>query len=68
MIGEVEKKHTKIFAQIVKKMRDGTLYASQKPVRWKCSMCGYEHSSTEAWKTCPLCGAPQGAAEIQLDM
>ena len=68
MIGEVEKKHTKIFAQIVKKMRDGTLYASQKPVKWKCSMCGYEHSSTEAWKTCPLCGAPQGAAEIQLDM
>lgn len=68
MIAAVEKKHTAIFAQIVKKMQEDALYSSKKPVKWKCSLCGYEHSGEEAWKTCPLCGAPQGAAEIPLEM
>lgn len=68
MLGDVEKRHAKIFEQIVKKMKDGALYQSAKPFKWKCSTCGYEHSSTEAWKVCPLCGAPQGAAAIPLEM
>lgn len=68
MISAVEKQHVKIFKQIVERLKDNSLYTSQKPFRWKCSMCGHEHVLTEAWDVCPLCGAPQGAACFPLDM
>lgn len=33
----------------------------QKPVKWVCSVCGYEHEGAEPPDECPVCKAPASA-------
>lgn len=63
---QVEKCHHKLFVDLYTQLSQGTLYKKPKPVKWKCSACGYEHTSEEAWKVCPLCFAPQGMVMLKL--
>lgn len=66
MIGDVENCHRMLFEDLHNQMSSGTLYKKEKPVKWKCSGCGYESTSTEAWDMCPLCGAKQGFVMLKL--
>ena len=50
----------------IEAVKGGTLYASEHPVIWICGECGYMHTSKEAWKVCPLCGAKQGEVLLHL--
>lgn len=63
----VEVLHNKLFAQLYKQFSTDTLYKSNKPVKWKCADCGYEHTGTEPWKTCPLCRAERGSVRLQIN-
>lgn len=63
----VEERHKILFTKLFEQMKDGALYKKDKPVVWKCSHCGYEATSEEAWKTCPLCMAKQGEVLLHLD-
>lgn len=59
-IAEVERTHhqkLKAFAQLYK---SGKLYKNPEKILWSCSNCGHSDVAKEAWKTCPLCGYPQG--------
>lgn len=67
LIAQVEQDHNRIFATIHQKLVSGTLYKSDKPVLWKCSVCGHIHMQTEAWQVCPLCSHPQGFVVIHTD-
>ena len=62
----VEKKHERLFNELYKQMKDGTLYKRKTPTLWKCPSCGYEAVLPEAWDKCPLCQAPQGTVELVL--
>ena len=66
--GSVENCHMLLLQQVYKKLKNGTLYKSTKPVKWKCSNCGFEHTAKEAWEECPSCLMGQGYTEIQIDM
>lgn len=59
-IGEVEEKHEERYLKLAKRIKDGTLYKTQKPVEWKCLNCGYVHKGVSAPKVCPACKKPQG--------
>ena len=59
-LAKIEDKHRKTFLELHAQMKDGTLYKKDKPVKWKCTACGYETSSNEAFDTCPVCNAKQG--------
>lgn len=59
----VEKKHQKLFSELHKQMKEGTLYKKGKPTLWKCPSCGYEATLPEAWDKCPLCQAEQGVVK-----
>ena len=63
---QVESCHNKLFTDLYTQMSEGTIYKKPKPVKWKCAACGYEHTSEEAWKVCPLCLAPQGMVMLKL--
>ena len=65
-IAEVEHHHEAIFRYLANAVKNGTLYQNDSPVLWVCSECGYQHVSTQAWKTCPLCKAKQGYVELHL--
>ena len=62
----VENCHHMLFKDLYEQVKNGTLYKKPKVVKWKCAACGYEHTSEEAWKVCPLCLAPQGMVMLKL--
>ena len=62
----VENCHHLLFKDLFKQVKNGTMYKKEKPVKWKCVACGYEHEATDAWQTCPLCFATQGMVMLHL--
>ena len=66
-IASVENCHKLLLEQVYKKLKANKLYKSSSETKWKCSNCGFEHSSKQAWSICPLCASPQGFVEITID-
>lgn len=66
--GSVENCHKLMLEQIYTKLKSNKLYKSPTAVKWKCSFCGFEHTSKSAWEVCPSCLMEQGYVEIQIDM
>lgn len=66
-VAQVESCHTNILHQLYTGLKNKTLYKKNVKMKWKCSNCGHESELTEAWKQCPLCGAPQGKVVIVID-
>ena len=54
-IGEVEEQHEKRYKKLLELVEKGRVYKRDKPIRWKCSKCGYIHIGTEPPKECPSC-------------
>lgn len=57
-IATVEHHHMMRFERYLKMVKEGTLWKREKPVRWRCLVCGYEFTGTEPPKTCPACDHP----------
>lgn len=66
MIAEVEREHSIILSTLDKLYNSKKLYKSSQAKLWKCSNCGNEKQSKQAWQECPLCSYPQGYVEIDL--
>lgn len=59
-VAEAETEHEKRYLRLLDRLKTGTLYSREKPIRWKCAKCGRVHEGTEAPERCPTCGHPQG--------
>jgi len=59
-IAGVEVHHEKRYQGLLKRVQDGTLFKREKPIRWKCLVCGHIHEGTQAPAGCPVCAHPQG--------
>ena len=57
-IGEVEKHHEARFKKLLEMVEQGTLFKRDKPIKWKCSKCGYIHEGEEPPEECPSCKHP----------
>lgn len=57
-IATIEHHHQMRFERYLKMVKEGTLWKREKPVRWRCLVCGYEFTGTEPPKTCPACDHP----------
>lgn len=66
MIREVEERHSKVFQELYRQMKDKKLYQKAKQVAWICPSCGYVSYDKKAWQTCPLCQAKQGYCSLIL--
>lgn len=58
-IAKVEKEHRERFKKLLKLVEEGKVFKREKPIKWKCSKCGYIHTGTEPPETCPSCKHPQ---------
>ena len=58
-IAKVEKEHAERYKKLLGMVEKGTVYKREKPVRWKCSVCGHIHEGTEPPLKCPCCQHPQ---------
>lgn len=63
---QVETCHQKLFSELYRQMKNGTIYKKKEKVKWKCADCGYEATAKEAWQECPLCKAKQGSVMLIL--
>lgn len=63
-VAEVEEKHEKRFATLMKNLEQGKVFKRDKVVRWKCRNCGYIHEGKEAPEVCPVCKHPQNFYEL----
>lgn len=54
-IASVEKHHSEVFQAALKELEAGTLLKKEKPIQWRCRVCGYIVTSNEPPELCPLC-------------
>lgn len=57
-IASVEKFHHDRFQKLLDHIENGTLWKRDKPVTWKCLVCGYTKVGTEPPVKCPGCDHP----------
>jgi rubrerythrin len=55
MIGKVELEHRERYKKLLEMVENGTVFKREKPIRWKCSKCGYVHEGLEPLDKCPSC-------------
>ncbi len=58
-IAEVERHHEARFSRYLKQVQDGTVWKRDKPIKWRCMVCGYEFVGTEPPMECPACDHPR---------
>jgi rubrerythrin len=58
-IAKVEKQHEERYKKLLKMVEEGTVFKREKPIKWKCSKCGYIHEGTEPPNVCPSCKHPK---------
>lgn len=58
-IAEIEQRHRRRFLHYLKQVQEGTVWKREKPIVWKCLVCGYEYTGTEPPETCPACDHPR---------
>ncbi len=58
-IARVEAQHERRYKKLLEMVEDGTVFKRDKPIRWKCSKCGYIHEGTEPPSRCPSCDHPK---------
>ena len=58
-IAKVEAEHRERYKKLLEMVEKGTVYKREKPIRWKCSQCGYIHEGAEPPPKCPACKHPK---------
>lgn len=58
-IASIEQAHHNRFERFLKQVQDGTVWKREKPITWKCLVCGYEYVGTEPPAVCPACDHPR---------
>jgi rubrerythrin len=54
-IAKVEAHHEARYKKLLEMIEKGIVYKRDKPIKWKCSKCGFMHEGTEPPKVCPSC-------------
>ena len=55
VIAKVEEKHELRYRKLLEKVKNGTVFKRDTPIKWKCRNCGYIHEGTEPPELCPAC-------------
>ncbi|MCJ7679682.1 MAG: rubrerythrin family protein [Candidatus Aminicenantes bacterium] len=58
-IGKIELQHRDRYKKLLEKVENGTVFKREKPIKWKCSVCGYIYEGTEPPVKCPSCKHPR---------
>jgi rubrerythrin len=64
MISKVEAEHEKRYLNLLKNLKDGTVFEKKEKVKWVCSNCGYVHEGNKALENCPACQHPKAYFEL----
>ena len=54
-IAKIEAHHRDRYRKLLEMVENGTVFKREKPITWKCSVCGFIYEGTEPPATCPSC-------------
>lgn len=57
-IARVEHLHRLRFERYERQVKEGTVWKREKPIKWKCLVCGYVYEGTTPPQVCPGCSHP----------
>ena len=66
-IAEAEKHHEARYTQILKEVKNKTVFKKEKEVEWMCRECGYIHVGKTPPKECPSCDHPSSYYQIRCE-
>lgn len=66
-IAKVEAEHEKRYRALAKNVKDGTVFAKDGKLFWKCRNCGAIFELDKAPKVCPVCKHPQAYFELRAE-
>lgn len=66
-IGKIEKAHKERYLKLLEEVENGSFFAKDEIVKWRCRNCGHIHEGKEALQTCPVCKHPQAYFELVED-
>ena len=69
-IASVEESHRRRFDRYLKQVKEGTVWKREKPVKWRCLVCGYIYEGITPPQKCPGCDHPYQhymAMDVALD-
>lgn len=69
-IAKIEETHRRRFDIYLKQVKKGTVWKREKPIKWKCLVCGYIYEGTTPPDPCPACDHPYQhymALDVALD-
>ncbi|MCM1296765.1 MAG: rubrerythrin family protein [Muribaculaceae bacterium] len=58
-IAKIERHHEERFRRYLKQVETGTVWKRDKPIKWRCLVCGFEYTGTEPPAKCPACDHPR---------
>ena len=58
-ITKVEAHHRDRYKKLLELVKNGMVFKREKPIKWKCSLCGYVYEGTEPPPKCPCCKHPK---------
>lgn len=58
-IAKVEEHHRDRYKKLLELVESGNVFKRDKPIKWKCSVCGYIHEGKEPPASCPSCKHPR---------
>ena len=58
-IAKVEAGHRDRYQKLLEMVEKGMVWKREKPIKWKCAVCGYTVDGTEPPAKCPCCGHPR---------
>ena len=57
-IASIENYHKERFDLMAKQIETGTVWKSDKPIKWQCLVCGYIFEGVQPPEKCPACNHP----------
>jgi rubrerythrin len=63
-ISVAEKQHGKRYEDLLKNLTDCKVFKKDKPVKWRCTNCGFIHEGKEPPENCPACLHPRKYFEV----
>lgn len=69
-IAKIEETHRRRFDIYLKQVKEDTVWKREKPIKWKCLVCGYIYEGTTPPDPCPACDHPYQhymALDVALD-
>ena len=58
-VARVEAEHRERYKRLLEMVESGNVFKREKPIKWKCSLCGCTHTGTEPPPKCPCCQHPK---------